>query len=262
MSRYPFVLAGPEDDADLRQVLASTPMAGRMVVSFQREPSWFDAAVVDGFERQVVACRDSTSGRIIGFGCRSLRELFVNRQPATVGYLSSLRVLPEHRNLGLIARGYAFFRKLHQDARTPFYLTTIAEGNDLAMRILTSGRAGLPMYHAAGRYHTMAIPLGGEVAPRVQSESLTIRSATITDLIAITDFLTKVGSQHQFFPHYRPNDFVAPFGLLRGLAAGPRPARRAQRPDRRHHRRVGPARLSATRGPRLFRLAALDSPHL
>jgi hypothetical protein len=117
------------------------------------------AAVVDGFSRQVVACRDQNTGRIFGFGCRSLRELYVNGQPTVVGYLSSLRVLPEYRNRGLVARGYAFFRRLHADGRTPFYLTTIAEGNETALQILTSGRAGLPMYHAAGRYHTIAIAL-------------------------------------------------------------------------------------------------------
>jgi hypothetical protein len=226
MSRFPFELAGPADDADLRQVLASTPMAGRIAVSFRREPSWFGAAVVNGFSRQVVACRDQSTGRIFGFGCRSLRELYVNGQPTVVGYLSSLRVLPAYRNLGLIARGYEFFRRLHEDARTPFYLTTIAEGNDVAQRILTSGRAGLPTYHAAGRYHTIAIalPLGGALAPRVhcdeRSEALgaaAIRPATLADVPSLIDFLNKAGPSRQFFPVYRQDDFLSPNGLLRGL---------------------------------------------
>src|SRR5262249_16635498 len=156
MSRFQFELAGPDADADLRHVLASTPMTGRIAVSFQREPSWFGGAVVDGFSRQVVACRDRETGRIFGFGCRSLRHLYVTGQPKVVGYLRGLRVLPEYRVRGLVARGYAFFRRLHEDGRTPYYLTTIAEGNELALRILTSGRSGLPAYHPAGRYHTIA----------------------------------------------------------------------------------------------------------
>ena len=225
MSRFQFELAGPADDADLRYVLASTPMAGRMAVSFQREPSWFGGAVVDGFSRQVVACRDLSTGRIFGFGCRSLRELYVNGMPVTVGYLSGLRVLPEYRNRGLIARGYAFFRQLHQDARTPFYLTTIAEGNELALRILTSGRAGLPTYHPAGRYHTIAIALRGagfQLAwntPNRQAGSLPheIRSANHADLPAVLDFLNTIGPRRQFFPLYRREDFLASDGLLRGL---------------------------------------------
>jgi hypothetical protein len=217
MGRFQFELAGPDDDADLRHVLAATPMEGRVAVSFQREPSWFGGAVVDGFARQVVACRDLNSGRIFGFGCRSLRELFVNGKPMTVGYLSSLRVLPEYRNRGLIARGYAFFRRLHQDGQTPFYLTTIAEGNETALRILTSGRAGLPAYHPAGRYHTSVIPLRDTSVSRVRLSSATIRAAQAADLPAILDYLATVGARRQFFPVYRADDFLEPTGLLRGL---------------------------------------------
>src|SRR5436190_21794140 len=104
MSRYRFELATPADDPELRRVLAATPMAGRIAVTFRREPSWFAGAVVDGRFRQVVACRDLRTGGIIGFGCRSVRDVFINGQPREVGYLSSLRVLPEHRNIGLVAR--------------------------------------------------------------------------------------------------------------------------------------------------------------
>src|SRR2546425_13215185 len=107
MSRFRFELATPAEDAELRQVLAE-PMPAKITVSFRREPSWFGAAVVDGSFRQVVACRDLDSDRIIGFGCRSLRRLYVNGVPADIGYLSSLRVLTEYRNVGLVARGYRF----------------------------------------------------------------------------------------------------------------------------------------------------------
>src|SRR5438270_9605247 len=112
MSRFRIDLATPADDAELRRVLAATPMPGRVRVGFRREPSWFAAAVVDGFFRQVVVCRDLDTGRLAGFGCRSVRRLYVNGRPADVGYLSGLRLLPEHRGLGLVARGYAFFRRL------------------------------------------------------------------------------------------------------------------------------------------------------
>jgi hypothetical protein len=217
MSRFQFELAGPEDDADLRHVLALTPMPGRIRLSLRRDPNWFDGAVVDGFCRQVVACRDQNTKRIFGFGCRSLRELYVNGWPMTVGYLSSLRVLPEYRNRGLVARGYAFFRRLHEDARTLIYLTTIAEGNELALRILTSGRAGLPAYHPAGRYHTIAIALPRRAGQASHLSTAVIRSAQITDLPAVVDFLNTVGPRRQFFPVYQKVDFLPAGGLLRGL---------------------------------------------
>lgn len=217
MSRYRFELATPEDDADLRHVLAATPMSGRIAVAFRREPSWFSGAVVDGRFRQAIACRDLRTGRIIGFGCRSIRDVYVNGQPASVGYLSSLRVLPEHRNLGLVARGYAFLRELHGDGRVPFYLTTIAAGNRTALDVLTSGRAGLPMYHPAGAYHTIAIAL-----PRRQRRTtrgaVAVRPARPEDLPAILDFLAAAGSRRQFFPRLEANDFLSSEGLMRSLS--------------------------------------------
>jgi len=58
MSRYRFELAGPADDADLRHILAQTPLPGPIAVAFHREPSYFAGARVDGRFRQVVAARD------------------------------------------------------------------------------------------------------------------------------------------------------------------------------------------------------------
>src|SRR5262249_31945621 len=102
MSRFRFDLATPADDAELRRVLAARPMPGGIGVGFRRDPSWFAAAVVDGHFRQVVVCRDDERGRMVGFGCRSVRRLYVNGAGTDVGYLSSLRVLPEYRNIGLV----------------------------------------------------------------------------------------------------------------------------------------------------------------
>lgn len=214
MSRYRFELAGPADDADLRHVLANTPMPGRIALTFGREPSYFAAPGIDGFERQMVACRDTASGRIIGFGLRSLRKLYVNGTPTTIGYLSSIRLLAEHRNQGLVARGYRFFRELHADRQTPLYLTTIAETNEPAMRILASGRAGLPTYHPAELYHTAAIPIRASKA----ASGLQIEAANESDVARVFDFLQTWGPRRQFFPCYGASD-LQDGGALHGLKA-------------------------------------------
>src|SRR5262245_59304475 len=119
MSRYRLELATPADDADLRRVLADVSMPGRVSLTFEREPSFFAAAVVDGRFRQIVIGRDTVSGRIIGFGSRSVGTRYVNGEPREIGYLSNLRLQAAHRNLGLVARGYKMFRDLHGDGRTP-----------------------------------------------------------------------------------------------------------------------------------------------
>lgn len=207
MSRYRFELADEADDAQLREVLAATPMDGDIAVSFQREPSYFDAAVVGGDFVQTVVGRVAESGRVVGFGVRSVRDMYVNGKAMPIGYLSSLRLVPEHRNVGLIARGYRYFAELHQDGRTPLYLTTIAEGNDRAMSNLTGGRAGLPPYHDAGKYLTLVIPACRPGTVRSTAD-VSIRAATEKDLPAIVSFLNEHGPRRQFFPEYRESDFL------------------------------------------------------
>jgi hypothetical protein len=213
---YRFELATAADDADLRRILAATPMAGTVSLAFGREPSFFAAAEVEGRVRQVVAARDTDAGRLVGFGCRCVRSLYVNGTARDIGYLSTLRLLAKHRNRGLVARGYAFFKELHRDGLAPLYLTTIAEGNEVALRLLTSGRAGLPRYHFAGEYHTAAIPLN-RAANGNQIAGLTIAPARTTDLPALVHFLNAEGPHRQFFPVVSEADFVPESGIFHGL---------------------------------------------
>jgi hypothetical protein len=213
---YRIELAGEADDADLRHILAATPMPGAVVVGFRREPSYFDAAVVEGSFRQVVACRDLQTGRLVGFGARSIQQRYVNGVPEAVGYLSNLRLLPEHRNRGMVARGYAFFRKLHGDGRARLYLTTIAEGNRLALRLLTSGRGALPVYHFAGNYHTVALPVGRRWSGN--NGSVRVEPASAADLPEVLAFLRANGPRRQFFPCYEAEDWQG--GRLRDLRPG------------------------------------------
>lgn len=217
MSRYQFELATPADDGALRQILEATPMEGRISVVFRREPSWFAGAVVDGQMRQVLICREATTGQTVGQGCRSIRDVFINGKAAQVGYLSNLRLLPSHRRRGLLARGYRFLQQLHADGRVPYYLTTIAAGNDAAMRTLTSGRAGLPRYAPAGDYHTLAIALPRR-ANHVTKAHNCVRAARRDDLPRLLEFWSTHGAQRQFFPRLRADDFLTSHGIMRGLS--------------------------------------------
>lgn len=195
-------------------MLANTPMGGAVRLTFRREPSYFAAAPLDGDPTQVVACRDGETGRVVGFGVRSLRRLYVNGVPETVGYLSGLRLIETHRDRGLVARGYAYFRRLHADGRAVLYVTTIAEGNVKALAVLTSGKAGLPGYHAAGTYRTLAVPLRRGPVGRSPFE---LRPAVADDVPAILAFLKGQGPNRQFFPAYGERDLFAEGGALMGL---------------------------------------------
>jgi hypothetical protein len=214
MSRYQFELATRADDAELRAILSATPMEGEISVVFRREPSFLDAAAVEGPFHQTIVGRDIENGCIVGFGSRSVRMRFVNDEPMPIGYLSALRVLPQYRNLGLIARGYAHFRRLHEDGRAKVYLTTIAEGNTQAMAILTSGRAGLPRYHDGGRFITAVLPPEKQ---RRSNRNIEVRPAENSDVAKIVTFLRDYGPARQFLPVYDVEDLEGAQTTFRGL---------------------------------------------
>lgn len=216
MPRYQIELATEKDDADLRDILRQTPMEGHISVSFRREPSYFDSAVVEGDFRQVVAARDTQTERLVGFGARNVRRMFVNGLEKSVGYLSTLRLLKEHRNLGLIAKGYATFRELHEDGRAPFYLTTIAEGNETALRILTSGRAGLPRYHYLQTYHALALPLRPAQTASKKS-AIQVEPLRESDLYGLIQFWRMHGAARQFFPALQQDNFFRRAAIYRDL---------------------------------------------
>jgi hypothetical protein len=151
-------------------------------------------------------------------GSRAISPRYVNGKPTAVGYLSGLRLLREYRGkAALLARGYHFLRELHEDRRAPFYLTTIAADNDVA-RVLTSRRAGLPVYHAIGSFHTLAISTSRLIRFCARHQrTAELRPATIADRDDILAFLNTHGPSRQFFPVYGRDDLFADRGLLRGL---------------------------------------------
>jgi hypothetical protein len=155
------------------------------------------------------------AGRIAGFASRSVRTLYFNGSPQPVGYLSNLRARPRYRSTGLLARGFAFTRKLHADGRTRFYLATLAEGNEQVTSMLTSGRAGLPAFISLGRYHARAIPLHKRPrTPRPRSD-ISIRPARQGDLPRLIDFWNTEGPGKQFFPQYVADDFFSASATMR-----------------------------------------------
>ena len=88
MSALTFTLAAPADDESLRRLLRENPIPGSISLSFEREPCYFDAAVVEGPFHQTIVAREVDTGEIIAFGNRSIRPLYVNGEVREIGYMS------------------------------------------------------------------------------------------------------------------------------------------------------------------------------
>jgi hypothetical protein len=216
--RYSFRLAVPDDDPALRRLLRETPMDGTVRLTLRREPRYFDSQRLEGEFCQTLVATDSTGDRLIALGSRSVRMRYVNGQPAAIGYLSGLRILPEHRGGTVLARGYRQLRRMHQDERTPYYLTTIADANRAALDALTGARAGMPEYRFLQRYQTFVLPLCRKAGEH-PAGNVRIRALRESELPQLIDFLTTTGAEQQFFPRYQASDFFTSRGTFQGLEA-------------------------------------------
>src|SRR5262245_16737033 len=196
-------------------------MGGSVPLRFGREPNFFAALAVEGAFCQVIVCHDNHSGRSVGVAVRAIRAQYVNGRVVPVGYLSSLRFLPEYRGLGLLARGFSFLHELHGDRRTEFYLTSIAAGNKAAQQTLLGGRAGLPQYTPLEEYETRVLRVASRrTTYRKSSESsrgISLQPAGQTDLAELVQFWNSVGPARQFFPYCSASDFGHESDSYRGL---------------------------------------------
>jgi hypothetical protein len=218
MSRFTFNLATSADDEALGELLSATPMDGTISISFARRPSYFDATAVDGRHVQVAVVRDRDPDRIVGMGYRATSMRYVDREPVAVGYLGGLRLRPEYRGrAGLLAHAYKFLRELHHDRVSAYYLTTIATDN-VVQSVLTSSRAGLPIYHPFGTYHTLIISTSRYARNGASHrQPYEIRPARDSDRDSLFAFLNLHGPSRQYFPVYEQHDIFGAGGLLRGL---------------------------------------------
>lgn len=205
-SRYYFSLAKESDDGELRTIVRRLPMDGPIQIAFHREPSFFSAERVGALSVNVIAGRDRATARIVGFGSRSVRRLFVNGVPTRVEYLASLRALPEVRGGTLLARGYRALRELASDEHAPYCVTTILDDNGTAKNILTSHRGGLPIYEDIGGLNTYAVAPGA-CAQTVASGGVTVERGSRAALDHIVEFLNRYNAQFQFAPCHHATDF-------------------------------------------------------
>ena len=215
MSRVKILKAILEDNEGLLEFLKENPSPGLIQIQLDRTPSYFDSIRVEGFPSDVMIGKETNTGKIAGVGNRSEKNCFVNGKPEQLGYLSTLRIKEEYRNSIFLVKSYNFLKELHKKSKVKFYLTTILKENKLARAILTSKRAGLPIYESIGFYHTYIISKNQKINTANNNYSVQVaKEEEITDIIL---FLNSYGKEKQFFPIYTKEDFLNKNTLLNGI---------------------------------------------
>jgi hypothetical protein len=200
-----FEIATRADDAGIRRLLSANPIPGKIRIRYEREPDYFAGCATMGATQVLVARADA---QVVGVACRSIRPMFINGEPAPVGYLGQLRVDPQFRGRWLVLRGFRKLHELHRQSPPRGYVTTIIEGNDEAEGVLVRrARGPMPRYRKLDRLMTLALPAAGRTNTKV-----TRSERSLADIVA---FLQREGRRKNFFPVYDETSFVD--GTTRGF---------------------------------------------
>jgi hypothetical protein len=211
MAGLNFREAGPADHAALEELFRATAMGTRVRIAFERDPDYFAGSRVQADEPCVRAAFDE-AGRAAGLLSAGTRNVWLE-QPLRMRYLSDLRIHPDHQGTTVLARG---FRLLRHEVFQPgeWAQTLVLEDNTRALKILTSGRAGLPTYQPAGRYVSWLLPQQRVSRPG----DFRVRRATSSDLPEMQSLLTSSTRRRSFSPLVDLANLEKP--MFRDLAIG------------------------------------------
>lgn len=163
---YTVDTATAADEPAIRALLRE-PMDGEIRVALEREPDARLASTIEGDRHHTVVTRDAAGG-VVGMGSRSVRRVWLDGEPARLGYLSQMRRSPGGGRLPLAAlrAGYAAFDRDRRTDELPFDLTSIIADNRPARRLLEAGLDGIPPYRPLAELVTCLVPTRGALAGR------------------------------------------------------------------------------------------------
>lgn len=201
MERFSSEIASISDDFELRQIQKITSMSGDISLSFQSEPSFFEAISVLGSNQDVIVIRDLEKNKIAGFMIVSIKRVFVNGTPTDVRYLSSVRLLEEYRGTRLLYKGFKYLENLICD-RKLINITTIVEDNHQAIKVLSKSRAGILNYYPKGKLKSYVIKPSKRKRYKKKLNFNIQKGLNGFQLEEIISFINQEGSKKDFFPVY------------------------------------------------------------
>ena len=208
-------IATREHEPALRE-LTMQSMPTWIRLAYPHSPDFFRAEALKGFRVDSFVVLD-TDGRVGGCGTRSLKRVWLDGSPATVGYLGNMRSFPHARKKSGLFRAYEFFKRFSESDDVPFYFSSILRDNRAAIAILTSRRARLPRYEPCGDICSFATHANALGIPSMPTASrFTIERGDETDLAALTAFYNEQRARRQLFPVFNATLFSTPeFASLR-----------------------------------------------
>ena len=200
MTKFSINIAKKSDDDNLRTVLRKTVMPGEISLCFETEPSFFKAISIIGEKQIVLVIRDIEKNIIVGFAIRSIKKVFINEKMTNVGYLSSVRILPEYRGSRLLFLGIKKLNNILEKSSEKINFTTIIKDNLYAQKVISNSRAGMPNYMNIGINKTFAIKPSKKNRYQGLNKINIKRGISGFNIEEIVSFINENGKKKDFFP--------------------------------------------------------------
>jgi hypothetical protein len=207
-----FSVADPDDDAEIRALLAANPMPGRIKVTFEREPDYFLGCGASGTGGFTVKGVDAATGRVAGVVDISWSNRFISGRVTRVGYIGGARVDKQYQGALMPLRVLPFIRSLADDDWPTLWTTAIVDSNPIAEGVFVRrARPSFPRLETVSEFHTLGIhtrPVSRRKRRKNDAGSIAIATAETDELKSITDFLRSCGRFKEFYPCYSEDDFL------------------------------------------------------
>jgi hypothetical protein len=197
MSGYDIREALEADDAAIRDLIRQSAQPGRVVLNFEREPSFHAGARVTCEQPDIWVAIDKKNGQYAALANIGRRALYVNGERHNIRYAHDLRVADPYRGTLVMVRMFRGLKTLVSP--NEWMQTVILAENEKSLSTVGSGRAGLPRYFPCGDIVTHLVFAAPLVAIK---HDLDIRRASAADLPAMQALLDEQGPKRQFFPCY------------------------------------------------------------
>lgn len=196
------------------------PVDGWVTLSYEREPDYFAAGGIEGDTHRTLIAANRADAEVNGVFSLSVRERYVEGTPRKICYLGQLRVRNGYAGKALLIRdGFGLCRAaLAEAGAEPYFFTTVIADNRRALRILTSGRGGMPEYRLLGTVAVLALSCHGRRAGN-NGNATVVTPATMADLDDIAAHLQRHGERSDFAPVWSRDVLLCPV-RARGLSPG------------------------------------------
>lgn len=182
--------AMPDDGPEMLRLMESHPAKGGMQILYTRRPDAYRSYLTECADAEIILCADDHN-RILGQIACLPRELYIDRQIQTVGYITGL-----HKKDGCFVNILKLLECGHSQSRTKRFFCSMLDDNKSVYDLFAKRGLIRPICDYATYFvHPAAI--------KKHRHPYTFRRAGIADSTPLLSFYNEAGSEYSYFPVFR-----------------------------------------------------------